>query len=533
MRRRHRKWWRLIALAVTFALAAACGGDDTDATSSEGGSGPDDTVDQGTTDRQPVDGGTLVVGIYSEVASLDPILGANAGSVGAIEQTALYDLLVRYDYDTGEYVGQTAESIEPNDDFSEWTLVLRSGITFTDGTAYDAEAVKINAERHMAESSNSTVKGIMIDTIESIDVVDELTVRFALKDPWAGFPVLLTVGPGRLVSPTAIQSQGEGVVTNPVGAGPFVLDSFKPGEALVLRRNVDYWAGAPHLDTLRFVSFGTPALTKEALERGELQMAFLQDPIVASEAMDEGIAGFETEIGSIISLVMNGSEESGAATADPRVREAIVAAIDVETVNQRAFEGAATTAGSPFPPSLVPDQTPPKPDPDRARQLVDEVRGEGWDGKIRLLVQTNPSGSAYGQAVEAMLEAVGMDVTVEQLAVPALVNRVLVNKDYELAQWGLTMTPDDLLYSNLAQNLAGRYGVVTPEMTAALGALRVAGTTQARDEAIEAIADAWASYNPIATIAHYSAYVAWADSVQDVKTSTAMTVLLDDAWIDR
>src|SRR5690606_17969076 len=131
--------------------------------------------------------------------------------------------------------------------------------------------------------------------------------------------------------------------------------------------------------------------------------------------------------------------ESGAATVDERVREAIVAAIDVETVNDRVYEGKATPAGSPFPPTLVPDQTPPKPDPERARALVEEARGEGWDGKIRLLVQTHPAGSAYGQAVEAMLEAVGMDVTVEAQAVPALVNRVLVNKDYELAQWGLTM----------------------------------------------------------------------------------------------
>ena len=103
---------------------------------------------------------------------------------------------MRFDPATGKYSPGTAQSLEPNADFSVWTLKLRPGIKFTDGTGLDAEAVKFNIERHVAPGSKSNYVSQVGNNVKSMEVVDPLTVRFNLTSPLASFPYILAVGPG-------------------------------------------------------------------------------------------------------------------------------------------------------------------------------------------------------------------------------------------------------------------------------------------------------------------------------------------------
>jgi peptide/nickel transport system substrate-binding protein len=147
-------WVRVAALLATAALVGAACGDDDDTTAPPGNGGADEVC---TAERA---GGTVTVGTYSEATGLDPAAGSGLGTgkVGATEGSAIYDVLMIYDSETGEYRPHLAESFTANDDNTVWTLRLRPGITFDNGDPLDAEAVRTSIRRHTAEGSRATLR---------------------------------------------------------------------------------------------------------------------------------------------------------------------------------------------------------------------------------------------------------------------------------------------------------------------------------------------------------------------------------------
>ncbi|HEX7097370.1 MAG TPA: hypothetical protein VF183_15895, partial [Acidimicrobiales bacterium] len=111
-----KRWRCAIAVALALSMVGAACGDDGDSSKEVA-----DPVEQS---GDPVAGGTLTVGVFSEVSSLDPILSGGTGFTGGSEQAAIYDQLVIYDSESDSYIPQTAESLTPNDDYTEWTLTL-------------------------------------------------------------------------------------------------------------------------------------------------------------------------------------------------------------------------------------------------------------------------------------------------------------------------------------------------------------------------------------------------------------------------
>ena len=107
---------------------------------------------------------------------------------------------------------RTAESVTSNADSSEWTLKLKSGIKFRDGTPYDADAVKYNFDRYMSSVNTSTSRAwlnYIVADPKNVTVVDPLTVKFVLKVPFSGFPAFLAHTPGMILSPTKLKALGD------------------------------------------------------------------------------------------------------------------------------------------------------------------------------------------------------------------------------------------------------------------------------------------------------------------------------------
>ena len=119
-----------------------------------------------------------------------------------------------------------AESLEPNDDFSEWTLTLRDGVTFHDGTPLDAQAIKDNFDIYLT-APESNVAGVL-GNVESFEVTGDLTGVYMLAEGNAAFPDLLTTSPGMPFSPTAAEELGEDFNSEPVGTGPFPVRVVEP-----------------------------------------------------------------------------------------------------------------------------------------------------------------------------------------------------------------------------------------------------------------------------------------------------------------
>jgi len=593
----RRKLLAFIALFVSVSLfAAACGSDDDDegaepttptdvvtgtdpttpTTATEdpdsGGNDPDtpttttelplvSTGEGCTAERQ---GGSITMGMFSETAGLDPTVSSGSGVTGMIELMTLYDILIRLDRDTGEYVPHLAESLTPNEDSSVWTLKLREGITFPDGTPLDAAAVVASMERWwnldatVGQRNQSIAFVSFIDTMET---PDDLTVVFNLFEPWGTFPYTLADEPGMIVNVNAIptmevedEETGETVVKpdipafsrNPVngGVGPYELVRYAPGEEIVVRAKDDYWGGPVCIEEITFVRVpGAPA-TYDAFQNDELDVVFLREPRVIAEARENGDTNafvFLQNTGGVI-MINNGVRDSTPPTTDLRLRQAIFYAIEPSIMDQRANDGTGRPtkslldADSQF---YDADLFPEFPyDPDRARQLVEEVKAEGnWDGSIRLHCHNAPSRIDWAIAAEALLEDVGFEVELlNNGSIQDLIAAVLINADYDLACWGFNMA-DDTPYIPVLQHTcasrSNRTGYCSEDMDAAVEQLRAASNNEEIQAALAAIWEEWQETVPSVSYETIEEYVLFKDYVRGALGTQAQGVMFHDAYIDR
>mgnify|MGYP001362524148 CR=1 FL=1 len=192
----------------------------------------------------------LVVGQIAEPASMDPHVVTAVNDFRILVN--VYDGLVRYRPGTLEVEPALAESWEISEDGTTYTFKLRDGVTFHDGTPFDAAAVKFNFDRMLDESHPQHGTGpfplsFFFSAIQETEVVDPLTVRFHLNEPYAPFLSNLAYPTGLIVSPTAVETHGPDYARNPAGTGPFAFRVWESNRQVALERNEDYWDGAPPL----------------------------------------------------------------------------------------------------------------------------------------------------------------------------------------------------------------------------------------------------------------------------------------------
>jgi peptide/nickel transport system substrate-binding protein len=524
---------RLAALfAVTVLLAAACGDDD-DATDVDDAA-PDD-ADEAAECTEDLIGGSVTMGTFSELAGMDPVVSRGTGVAGGIEAIAFYDTLVRYDADNDEYVPHLAESLEPNEDYDEWTLTLRDGVTFGNGDPLTAEAVQDSFARHQDPALQST-QFLQAISVTDMEVVDELTLVFTLDGPWPRFPYMLANLGGMITNPAVVEERGDDFNTNPegAGAGPYEVERYAPGDELILRAKDDYWGGPVCIEQLRFIWIPGADGTYDAFVADELEIAFLREPQAIAQAKDDGVRGFSTIQSAGAMLMLN--QLSGPAS-DPRVREALAAAIDPEVVNQRAWEGTGL-AGT----ALIAEQSilyegleGPQPDPDRAAELVEEAKADGWDGSLELLCPTDTTAQDICIAIKAQADAAGMNMTIESLTTADLIERVLFERNFEASQFGMNIAdaePWIRLGSFLhSESFVNAGGYQNPDMDEVLGALRVADDVDTRKEAIAEIQALWNEDTPNIVYAPIEEFIAVDDSVRGLKISQDAQIYFDSAFI--
>ena len=577
--RRKRLW---ISAAIALAVIAAACGDDSSSTSDTtqpGGSTP------ATTTKAPVAGGTLTFGTYSETAGLDPIVSSGNGVTGYIEMATIYDTIVRYDTKTGKYDNNTAESVTANADSTEWTVKLKSGIKFTDGTAYDAEAVKFGMNRHRSGTTgappcaelyacprNVTSSSAYMGLVKSIDVVDALTVKFTLSESWPSFPYALSAEASMIPSPTSIKKCPAAqdiklCETNqkPVGAGPFKIDTYKTKDSISVVKNPDYFNGAAYLDGIKFVNSIADAggdSTFQALSTGTFNMAFLRDPAAVAAAHDKKFDGVSTmEQGGGILLINQGNSVncangapaptctgkpdgvlvSNPPTKDPKIRQAIAAAVDPKVINDRGYQGKGLVGNQLLQSDFrwYTDTPGPKFDVEAAKKLVTEAKTAGWDGKLRLLYNSSPTAAAIGLATQTMLQNVGMTVTLDTgKDTNAQIAQVTGLKDFDVTGWGMAIPPDDGAVWAMAQNFAStstsnRIGFKSAVVDQALKEIRQAKTDDEKKAAYKKIAEVVTAEVPVLPFAKVEEFIAWQTNIKGMRQTNRSGVLFDKAWIDK
>src|SRR5918997_1628765 len=211
--------------------------------------------------------GTLFVALEAEPPELDPNL--SSAYVDRQGMASLYDKLVDID-EQGEIVPMLAESYEVSDDELVYTFQLREGVKFHDGTPFNAEAVKFNLERYQEKDS---VRSTEVEPIESVEVVDEYTVRVTLSEPFAPFLAVLTDRAGIIASPRAIEENNGRISEDPVGTGPFEFVERVRGDHITVKKNQDYWReGVPKLDKIIYRGIDDENVQYQNLQSGELDL---------------------------------------------------------------------------------------------------------------------------------------------------------------------------------------------------------------------------------------------------------------------
>jgi peptide/nickel transport system substrate-binding protein len=408
----------LALLTVLALLVAACGGNGDDGAGGGGGNGGGDD-DAG----EPQQGGELVVGIESETNNYQPgvFSGTQAGQNVA---RAIYDPLVLRTED-GDLEPYLAESLEPNDDLTEWTLTLREGIEFHDGTPLNAEALKYAFDNHLKDPGSNTANSLRF--VDSMEVDDELTVRYVLSQPDATIPDLLQGPIGWPFSPTAAEELGEDFGSQPVGTGPFTFVSWSRDDAFVVERNENYWQeGLPYLDRVTFRPIVDEESRAASMQSGEID-ATHSVRLSAFLAQVQQMSDVDIYMGTANSgsgAIFNTNEPP---VDDPRVRRSLSYALfQEELIEVIAGEAAADTEvrtqyfsdESPYYSEAVAEAWPTD-DPEEAQRLHDEYLNdpERSDGKapgepisLEFNCTAIPSLQEQAQVYQSMWQDIGYQV---------------------------------------------------------------------------------------------------------------------------
>jgi peptide/nickel transport system substrate-binding protein len=285
---RQRRLITALAVPLVFALVAASCGDDDDTadTGTTDTVADDDRTDDTVADTQvdttvepetdaPVYGGSLIMGLEAEANGFRPWEDGCAEPCVNVART-VFDVLIQQNGD-GEYEGFLAEGIEPNEDFTVWTLTLRPDISFSNGTPVTAQTI---VDMFAIQQTGAISAGqIATYTVSAVDASDELTVVYTLAEPNSAFPAALnTVSLGYVFDPEAAAADPVGFSTNPIGTGPFTMRSRDIDNETVVVRNPNYWRTdadgnqLPYLDQVTFRPIPDEGTRLDALVSGTVNM---------------------------------------------------------------------------------------------------------------------------------------------------------------------------------------------------------------------------------------------------------------------
>jgi peptide/nickel transport system substrate-binding protein len=429
-----------VAAATALALVvSACGGGDDDS----GGGGATGDEDAGT----PTPGGSVVYGLEAETTDGWCLPEAQLAISGIMVATTIYDTLTRPNAE-GEVEPWLAESVEPNADSTVWTITLREGVKFHDGSDLTAEVVKNNldAYRGAYPARRPLLFTFVFEPIESVTVVDPLTVEVGLKQPWVSFDDALW-GSGRIGMLAQAQlDDTTSCADNLIGTGPFKKVDWVPNQKFEAEKNPDYWATdaageqLPYLDSITFQPIVEVDQRMNALQSGDINAMHTSDAPTVSDLRDMTesgeVNGYESEEFGEVSYVM--LNESKPPFDNIKARQALAYAVNFEETNAILNDGITTRASGPFAPGNIghlEDTDFPGFDLEEAERLVAEYEEETGQ-KLTFTYTTTNAQVTIDQAQLLKEQAAEIGVEVEIITVDQSTQiDTAISGDFEALGW--------------------------------------------------------------------------------------------------
>ncbi len=383
---------------------------------------------------------TITLGMVLEPPNLDPTAGA-AAAIDEVVYANIFEGLTRIAPD-GSVRPALAASWDVEDGAKAYVFHLHEGVTFHDGTSFDAEDVKFTLDRARADDSVNAQKALFAG-IDSVDVVDPLTVRVTLKNPDGNFPFNMAWGDAVIVAPESVATEA----TNPVGTGPFKFVEWAQGDHVTIARHDGYWGEPVALSKATFRFISDPAAAFAAMMAGDVD-AFPNYPAPETLAQFKSDPRFKVIIGTTEGETILAMNNKQPPLDNVKVREAITHTINRQEIIDGAMFGYGTLIGShfaPHNPDYVDLTALSAYDPELSRQLLAEAGVTGL--KLRLALPPPTYARRGGEIIAAQLAAVGIATEITNLEWAQWLEQVFTGHDFDLTIVSHTEPMDINIYA--------------------------------------------------------------------------------------
>lgn len=409
MKRRMRSVLLVVTLAVSVALSGCSGDKKTTESATEN-----------ELSKNPVEGGSIKVGISQDLDSLDPHKAVAAGTKEVLFN--IFEGLVKPDSD-GNLVEAVADSYEISEDAKVYTFTLRDGVKFHNGNEVTAEDVKYSIER-CADTSNGDPLVSAYSIIESVNILDENTVEIRLTEPDTEFLSYMTTA--------IIPKDNADLETNPIGTGPFRYVSRSPQENVILAKNEDYWGEKAHLDEVEFKIVSDADMLVTNLKGGSIDMAMRLTTTQAAE-LTEGFHIEEGTMNLVQALYLNNEAEP---LNNEKVRQALCYAIDPDEIMAMMADGKGVRVGTSMYPGLKKyyDEsyaTYYEQDYEKAKKLLKEA---GYPDGFELEITVSSADQPHidtAQVIVEELKNIGVNATIKPIEWETWLEEVYANREFE------------------------------------------------------------------------------------------------------
>lgn len=470
----------IMVMAMLLATLTGCGGDSDPAADNEG-----------RTD--------LVYALSEEPYKLDPMAMAQMSAFTVTY--AIYDNLVE-ENENGEFVPCLAEDVDVSDDGLVYTFALRQDVKFHDGSQMTADDVVFSLNRTI-EKGWAFDMTAFIDTVEK---VDEFTVKMTLNTPFGGMMGSLASPFFAIMSKAYLEENGDDIAERePMGTGAYKFVEWESGDHITLEANEDYFQGAPAIKNVTFKPIVDKNTGLISLQTGESDVYLNINATDIPEVEDDDtLAFYSTDLAAVLSLNMN-IEVEPLDNAD--VRRAISYAINPQDIIDGALEGEGTAANSPISPTCdgySTNVTGYEYNPDKAIELLE---GAGYNEsnplKLTIKIKENSKTRKVAQVVQNSLGKANIQVEIDEMEAGAYTTDIYANGTYELSigSW-VAMFPDaySLLYCQFHKDCYGGTGNITHVMSDELSSMLEEAATKSGDEKT-------AAYDEVAQLIQDEAYI--------------------------
>lgn len=423
----------LVAVGGAGGLLTACGG------SNDGGGGGTSGEVSGRTSKAPRRGGVLKVGVNSDFNSFAPPTGQFDAN-GLMYAATVFDALMFIDAN-GDAQPYLCKSMTPNADSTVFTMTLRPGVVFHDGTPLtSAEVVNaIQAVQH------AVLTGPALLNLDTVSAQDAMTVVFKTRTPWPAFPLYLTGQLGYIASPKTLSDPKGGL--HPIGTGPFVFDEWVPGSHFHAKANPHYWRkGLPYVDRVEYNTIPDVIGLEQSLLAGTIDVMTSGDSINLHDLRGRSSVQYVTDSDSLLgepNMGMTMCNTEAAPVNDLRVRQALAYGFDIDLYQKVHNFGLYPTAYGLFPGNPDYARTNamyPRYDQARAKSLVQAYEKDKGSLKIEYSTTNDPRSAETAQFLQQQYKAIGISITIKTVEQVQLITDALLGQ-YQTTAWAQFAAP--------------------------------------------------------------------------------------------